>query len=42
MLDRNISDGKKYIKNIIFNLYSRNSSKDVISLTELRNVVIVY
>ena len=35
-----MSDGKKYIKNFIFNLYS--SSKDVISLTELRNAVIVH
>ena len=37
-----MSDGKKYIKNLNFNLYSRNSSKDVISLTELRDVVIVH
>ena len=42
MSDGNISDGKKYAKNLIFKLQSRNSSKDVISLTELRNVVIVH
>ena len=40
-----MSDGKyvgrkKYIKNLIFNLYSRNSSKDVISLTEFTHSAI--
>ena len=33
---------EKIIKNLIFNLYDRNNSKDAISLTKLRNVVTVH
>lgn len=42
MLRGNTSDGKKCIKNLIFNFDSKNSLKDVISLTGLKNVIIFY